>query len=209
MGGEGSMQAMNTILRNNRNLLRKKSMFKRDQSFFKARKEYLKAANGEIDFKKISKSELRKIREKVIKERKFENLRVWMITLAILIPIIAFGVYISNQFKIENELHFEQEQLIIAEHQFDKKKDNYDFFIEEGDKWIEKKNWRNAIYQYNNAVKVFPEKYEANYRLALAYTYNCKFENKDCEKGNRLVDRLLEVAPNDNDLRILKKIVTE
>jgi len=209
MGGEGSMQAMNTILRNNRNLLRKKSMFKRDQSFFKARKEYLKAANGEIDFKKISKSELRKIREKVIKERKFENLRVWMITLAILIPIIVFGVYISNQFKIENEQHFEQEQLIIAEHQFDKKMDSYDFFIEEGDKWIEKKNWRNAIYQYNNAVKVFPKKYEANYRLALAYSYNCKFENKDCEKGNRLVDRLLKVAPNDKDLRILKKIVTE
>lgn len=41
MSGTGHMHSINTILRNNRNLLRKLSFFKRDSSFMSARKTYL------------------------------------------------------------------------------------------------------------------------------------------------------------------------
>lgn len=207
MGGAGSIQSMNTILRNNRNLLRKKSIFKRDNSFMSARKKYLKAAKGEIDFKNISKEELRAIRKKVIKEQKTENLRAWIITLVLLVPIFAFGIYISNQLEFEKQLPNNMNQELIIEQQFEEKVDDYYFYIDEGDFWIEKQHWKNAIYQYKNAVGIFPEKYEANYRLALAYSYNCKFAYKDCKKGAILVDRLLKVNPNNKDLLALEIIV--
>jgi len=209
----GSLQSMGSILRNNRNLLRKRGVLKKDSTFLSARKEYLKAANGTIDFKNISNKELQLLREKVIKNRKTENLRIWLISLAISIPIIVFGFYLSYEF-IENKnrniydkySRSEKEQQIIIEKESNKKLDNYYYLIGSGDTWIEKKNWKNAIYQYGNAIKIFPEKYEANYRLALAYSYNCSFEGKDCDVGNKLTDRILKYFPENPDLQKLKTI---
>ena len=216
MSGAGHMHSMNTILRNNRNLLRKMSVFKRDSSFMSTRKAYLKALQGEVDIKKLSKQELRRIREKVIKNQRKESIKVLTLSILITIPflILSYNLYenfIQYQNKKLNENFVSDKELekvlIIRENQ--KKEDKYDFFINDGDKWIEKRNWNNAIIQYKNAVKEFPEKYEANYRLALGYSYNCKFQHKDCEKGLILVERLLKVNPNNSDLLILKKIMSE
>jgi len=209
----GSLQSMGSILRNNRNLLRKRGVLKKDSTFLSTRKEYLKAANGTIDFKSISNEELQLLREKVIKNRKTENLRIWLISLAISIPIIAFGFYLSYEF-IENKnrnlydkhLLSEKEQQIIIEKESNKKLDNYYYLIGNGDTWIKKKNWKNAIYQYGNAIKIFPEKYEANYRLALAYSYNCSFEGKDCDVGNILTNRMLNYFSKNENLIKLKAL---
>lgn len=80
----------------------------------------------------------------------------------------------------------------------------YSYFLEEGDKWIKKRHWHNAIYRYEQAVKLFPNEFEANYRLALAYSYNCKFEKKDCEEGKLLTNRLLKNYSEDKGLQELK-----
>ena len=208
------MQSMNTIIRNNRNLLRKISIFKKDSSFMSGRKAYLKALQGEVDIRKLSKQELRKIREKVIKERKKESLKFWIISLLITIPLIIFsynlyGNFVQYQNKKLNENFVQDKELekILIERKKQEKTDKYYFLIADGDKWIEKQNWENAIFQYKNAVREFPTKYEANYRLALGYSYNCKYSNLDCEKGSKLVERLLRVNPNDPDLLTLKKIM--
>ncbi len=55
-----------------------------------------------------------------------------------------------------------------------------------------------------NAIKLFPEKYEANYRLALAYSYNCSFKSKDCDIGNTLTKRMLNYFPENKNLIALK-----
>ncbi|SDW84204.1 hypothetical protein SAMN05444411_102289 [Lutibacter oricola] len=57
MGGAGHLSSMNAILRNNRKLLRKVSIFKKDNSFMSSRKAYLKALKGNVDIKKLSKKE--------------------------------------------------------------------------------------------------------------------------------------------------------
>jgi tetratricopeptide (TPR) repeat protein len=216
MSGAGNMQSMNTIIRNNRNLLRKISVFKKDSSFMSARKAYLKAFQGEVDIRKLSKQELRKIREKVIKEREKESLRLWIISFLITISILFLSYNLYNSFieyqnKKLNENFVSDKGLekILIERENQKKIKKYEFYINNGDNWIEKQNWKNAIFQYKNAVKEFPEKYEANYRLALGYSYNCKFLNKDCDKGLKLVERLLKVNPNDSDLLILKEIMNK
>ena len=208
------MASMNTILQNNRKLLRKISIFKKDRSFMSNRKAYLKATSGDVDIKKLSKQELRKIREKVIRTREKERLKHWIISILIITPvmILSYNVFnniIEYQNKKLNEKFIpdkELEQILISREK-QEKVDNYYFFIDNGDDWIAKKNWNNAIFQYKNAVKEFPEKYEANYRLALAYSYKCKFDKKDCDKGLKLVGRLMKVNPNDKDLKTLKKVL--
>ena len=179
-----------------------------------ARKAYLKALGGKIDIKKLSKKELSEIRKKVIKERKKESIKYWIISFLIAIPVMIFSYnlydnFIQYQNKKLNENFVQDKELekILIERKEQEKIDKYYFLIADGDKWIAKQNWKNAIFQYKNAVRVFPAKYEANYRLALGYSYNCKFQNADCEKGLKLVERLLKVNPNDSDLLILKRIV--
>jgi len=202
MGGEGNMQHMINTLRNNRSLLRKKSMFKRDNSFLSAKKEYYKAAQGKIDLKKATKEELSILRKKIIKQRRTENIRVWITILVLAISIILFSFYISNKINKNKIERIEQAEENYLHENFNE----YTYLIEEGDKWIEKKNWNNAIYRYGKAVELFPNKFEANYRLALAYSYSCQFENKNCEIGIELTNKLLKYFPDENNLIVLKKV---
>jgi len=210
MSGAGHLQSMRAILRNNRLLLRKTGLFKKDRSFLSSRKEYLKAAKGEIDFKTISKSELRSLREKVVRNRKSENLRVWLITLVIMIPILSYTGYISYEsWKKDQEIYAQQRESkkikkILLDQKLSEKHNvklnEYFLVISEGDEWIEKKNWNNAIYKYKKALKLFPNEFEANYRLALAYGYHCQNENIDCAVGKKLTNRLLKYFPEDPNL---------
>jgi len=128
----GSLQSMASILRNNRNLLRKRSILKKDNSFLSARKEYLKAAKGEIDFKSISKEELQLLRKKVLENRKAESLKIWPIAIIVAMPIIAFGFYLSNEFMhnknrdiYENNLKNQKTRQLLLEKKSAEKLDNY------------------------------------------------------------------------------------
>jgi len=202
--GLGNIEGMRVILRNNRQMLRKTGLFKKDQSFLSSRKEYLKAAKGEVDFKTISKSELRALREKVIKNRKADNLRAWLITLAVMAPFIIYGLHILIKPSPQSEKKNDKTQQILVEQKLTDDLNEFHFLIEDGDKWIEKRNWSNAIYRYKQATELFPNEFEGNYRLALAYSYQCKDLNVDCEVGKKLTNRLLKYFPEEPDLIKLK-----
>ncbi|MDY0780949.1 hypothetical protein [Tenacibaculum sp. IB213877] len=80
MGGEGSMQAMNTILKNNRELLRKKRTFDKEKSFSSI-------TDSKLNFKQVDEKELekikRRIREKSMKDRR--NSRLFLILVLVLL----------------------------------------------------------------------------------------------------------------------------
>ncbi|WP_143102446.1 hypothetical protein, partial [Lutibacter maritimus] len=105
-----------------------------------ARKAYLKAFQGEVDIRKLSKQELRKIREKVIKERKKESLRLWIISFLITIPILFLSYNLYNSFvqyqnKKLNENFVSDKELekILIERENQKKIEKYEFYINNGD----------------------------------------------------------------------------
>jgi len=203
MGGEGSIQSMITSLRNNRILLRKKSMFKRDRTFLSTRKEYYKAAKGkQIELKKASKEELHLIRNKIIKQRKIERITTLSVVIGFIITVIIISFYISHKQNIKKNKEVEIEK----ENYLHENINEYSYLIEEGDNWIDKKNWNNAIYRYKQAVDLFPNEFEASYRLALAYSYSCIFENENCAIGITLTDRLIKYYPDDPKLQELKKV---
>jgi len=203
MGGEGSIQSMITSLRNNRNLLRKKSMFKRGRTFLSTRKEYYKTAKGKnIELKKASKEELQLIRNKIIKQRKVERIITLSIVIALFVAVIMVVFYFSHKQNIEKIKEVEIEK----ENYLHENINEYSYLIEEGDNWIDKKNWNNAIYRYKQAVELFPNEFEASYRLALTYSYSCIFENENCEIGETLTARLIKYYPDDPKLQELKKV---
>ncbi len=204
MGGEGSIQSMIASLRNNKNLLRKKGLFKKERSFLNTKKEYYKAAQGNFDIEKISKEELLLIRKKVIHQRKIENTRAWLFAFVVITPIIGYGIYTFN--KAQNKII--QQNEAAKDNYLIENINEYNYLIDEGDKWIEKKNWNNAIYRYEKAVKLFPKDFDANYRLALAYSYHCMFKNKDCDIGKKLMERLLKYNPENQDVQKLKTVFT-
>jgi len=196
MGGEGSMANMIASLRYNKNQLRRKRLFKKERSFLNLKKEYFKAANGEKNLRNATPAELRKIREKVLAHRKHENriLFVVVFVFIFIIGILTFRYY--NYYKKESQEY----TWAIENVQFEKKLEKYLFFISDGDKWIEEKHWNNAIFQYKEALKVFPAEFDANYRLALAYSYKCKNENKNCEEGKILISKIKKQFPDNSEV---------
>lgn len=199
MGGEGSMLHMINILRSNKSLLRRKPLFKRERTFLSRKKEYYKATGGKLDLKKATKEELALVRQKVIRQRKVESIINWSVVLIAMGIVIGLGIYYV---KLDEKRQLQMED--TAKDNYLKEHINlYVYLIEEGDNWIEKRHWSNAIYFYKQAVDLFPDDYEANYRLALAYSYHCQYENKNCEAGKKLTERLLKYFPEKPELQAL------
>ena len=191
LGGGGKGQDMLNSIRNNKNLLRKKNIFKRERTFLQIKKEYLKATKGEIELKKATKRELAIVRQRVINESRKET----SISAAIAIVVLCFFSYLSVQlFKsppVDNSFDIQKER---------EKHQDFLFYISDGDKWFKKQKWHNAIFQYKKALELYPNDYGPSYRLALAYFYQCKSENEGCDECKILLIRLLKAKPNDPDL---------
>ena len=199
MGGGGSIQGMNTSLKNNRMLLRTSRFNPKKKSFFNRRKEYIKAADGFVELKEATPEELHKIRKKILLQRRNGNI----LSLVLIIVLIPFFVYFSfHWFKTERKIISSKEMKAVND-----KKDDYTFFINDGDSYLEKGKWHNAIFQYNKVLELFPSDYDAHYRLAYAYTYRCRNEKINCEEANSKIEKLLEQFPNNSELIELEVVL--
>ena len=176
MSGGINNKRMNPILRTNNDLLRKESIF---TSTFKSRKkEAIASESGELIFKTTTKDELLKIRDKLVKERvKQKKLLAFIFTVVfILTIIISLKVYTSD-------VNYKKEQKIIARKRFVKEKmPSYNFYLEDGDNWLLKENFHNAIYQYKKALNLHINDSIVNLKLQAAYELHCMKRNKDCDK---------------------------
>lgn len=194
MGGEGSIMGMIVSLRNNNKLLRKTNPFQRNRSFGKLRDDYIKYSypKGKVESKSISKHELEEIRKRVILENKRENLKIIIFTSIALLVIVGVASAIFIHFRNNNQL---LQQRILKQNT-----EQYLDYISDGDKWLEKKRWNKAIFQYLLAKKIFPNEYNVNYRLVLAYGNNCKFELIGCKPGLDLLNKLKNQFPEKSEL---------
>ncbi|WP_435624723.1 hypothetical protein [Flagellimonas sp.] len=197
MGGEGSIQSMIVILRNNKKLLHKRNPFRRGSGFERLRDDYRKFSQGEIETKTVTKSQLREIRRKVIEENRKENIRIWVI--GIVVSIFAVGFTMMGYKGIQN---YEAE---LDEIKIKKSTDKYLFYIQDGDKWLEKGHHHNAVFQYLLAKRIYPNEYNVNYRLTLTYGSWCKYNRTGCAEGKRIYDNLKVQFPEKKELEELEK----
>lgn len=196
MGGEGSIQHMINTLRNNKKLLRKKNYFKKDRTFLSLSREDFKAINAKLNLKNATKEELALLRAKLVKERK----RTYRINLIVIFSILCFGAvtvfyFIHRNNLREAQLRTQEEEISLIENY-----NQFVYYIQDGDRWMEKSHWHNAIYRYEQAAKLLPMEFEANYKLALAYSKNCQNNNEDCEKAKAMLVHLNEMFPDESSI---------
>lgn len=180
-GGYGSIKP---ILRNNKNLLRKKSMFKKESSPSEKKKELKGLFKGELSFQKKSNYELSQLKRTIklkIKEEK-KKLKFYFGGALIVLTIISIPLFIQFR-SVQEEIN--QKNIAFKKEAYNKKYlPKFNFVIQDGDKWLAKKKYKNAIYQYTKALEYFPENSLAKEKLNLVYKERCENVNIDCNKLN-------------------------
>lgn len=202
-GGFGSINHMIVTLRNNKNLLPTKRSLFRPNRYRSIKNEYYNAVGEAFDIKKSTPEQLQKIRNTIVRKRKKKARRLGLV-ICIVLPLICIGVY-----KAFHNFSFgfpKLEQQITKINTEKSKKESYMFFINNGDEWLSKRNFYNAAFQYKKALQLFPSDFEANYRLALAYSYRCQYDFEDCEIGMKLTRKLEEQFPSNSDIKKIMAI---
>jgi hypothetical protein len=189
-------------LRNNKALLKKrKNIFDSDNSFGKLRTEYKRAAKNGLVLKEASAEELLEIRKKIIVKRKKEARR--RILFASIFFVLSAGLiayWLSNwRVSYSNQVRLQKEAQLSKGH------NKYLFYIADGDEWLNKGKWKNAIFQYKLALDMHPTNFDVRYRLALAYASACTKANSYCAEGELLVFKLLDEQPTNKELKKIAK----
>ncbi len=207
MSGGGHMQAITQSLRENRKLLRRKKIFDKEEGFLAGQKKFHKAPKGKVPSKKISAEKRRKIGEYIHQHAKKQWRRFlipFSITLLMLVVLRSFALSAWNSGAFHPYPHYsEREQFKNRE---EKRKADYLFFINDGDRYLHEKHWNNAIFQYKKAGALYPQEYDANFRLLTAYSYKCLNESTDCTAGQVLAKKLLSLQPDNTDLQEIAAI---
>lgn len=208
MPGAGSMDHMVKTIKNNAKLLRRKGMFKKERSFLQSKKEDFATEAGGIPTEDISAESLNMIRNRIVSARKKRNLKLGLF-IAVTFPLLLLiGFYFLQGFSfgfdtLENT---GPDQRNIAAEKSDITEEKYLYYLNDGDTWLQKKSYYNAIFQYKKAVELFPSEFAAHYRMAVAYSYQCQYEFKGCEEGMKIIERLEKEFPNSEELPAVRAV---
>lgn len=201
MGWGGSVQTMiNTLKANNDLLAKRKILFERDKTFGSTRKRYTKASAGILKGPTATPADLRKIRDRVVKQRKREVLTTAMITLFVVV-IVSTGVHILYGNYVSQNLNERKQNQVNQEVQ---QPQEYKANMEEGLQKMEAKNYFFAVGNFSEALNKVPNDSLAEYQLAYAYCLLCKIEQKGCDRANRLVERFSHKYPRNPYYELLK-----
>jgi hypothetical protein len=195
MGWGGSVQAMITSLRNNKNLLpKRKSLYEKDK-----RKNINYSISEGLNCDIVATEEqLLEIRTRIQKRNKRKKiLNSLIITISVM--VVLYLSYLNSQKEVL--IQSPEIETIINEQEV------YLNYIKYGDTWVEDKKWKAAIYSYQKAVDLAPDDYYAQYRLALAFSYHCAYEKFNCEEGIQLLNELITKFGSNQDLEYLLGII--
>lgn len=207
MSWGGSAQAVNDSLKFNRGQLRKRrKLFQKEWSYLTAKNNYIKASGGTEQYKKLNSFQKRLIRAQIKKEQSSDRKKM------ILLMSVIVGIFIVSVLKLEygsDGMMNQRRALYMEEQNLEKREKQYLDYLVTGDNWIEDDKWDAAIILYEKALKIYPESYDAKYRLVLAYGYKCKRMKFDCHLGKNLANKLLIENPkHKNELVKLDSIFT-
>lgn len=198
-GAGGSIQDMIVRYRYNMNQLRRKNRFKKERTFRNINPEDIKIPNTKIKTKKATKEQLEKIKKRTIREEKKEKyVQITLLLVSIvLFSFLVFKIYSRISESNKNEI-LNQQQLQTS--QALEKYNNYIELITGGDKYLKQNLWSNALLYYTEALELFPQDYDAKYRIALVLTYKCQSKNKNCNDAKIILDSLINVYPKKSEL---------
>ncbi|CAM1342506.1 conserved hypothetical protein [Tenacibaculum amylolyticum] len=164
MGGHGSIQP---VLKNNKNLLRKKSLFKDQEKRFKI-------IDVKLKFKKATEEELELHKEKIRERSRRARIPYYfvIVTIVILIGVMTNYLITSNE---EYKQSIQQQNLRL-------KKEQLAILIEKGDVFYAKEHYKNALFFYKKGQILFPKDAALSLKIKDCYQKRCERIGVDCEK---------------------------
>lgn len=175
-GGGGSIQAMITSLRNNANLLRKKTYFLREDGAELSRSEHKEP----LKFPEASAELLQEIKIKQSMRKK----RIGYLALLIILCTVGFSIYIAIRVspKLKSEIPHRAKAVLNMNQSIVDKKRRYLNFIRNGDTWYTQSQFKNAVNQYKEALNLYPNSNAVYQRLSNTYALACEREGLFCEE---------------------------
>ena len=66
-------------------------------------------------------------------------------------------------------------------------------------------HFENAIFQYKKALKIDSSNFLIYHRICLGYSYLCRYEQKQCATGKKVLEQSLVKFPEKKELIELKR----
>ncbi|SNR14299.1 Protein of unknown function [Tenacibaculum jejuense] len=164
MGGYGSIQP---LLNSNKDLLRKKSLFKNKD-------KKVKSEEGELEFIKLSDEELKLLKKEMAKKSWKEKV-LGVFTVVFVIAFVGFTAsYLIQQNRVYEEY--------IASKNHQHKLNEFNINIKKGDEFYYQGHYKNALFFYTKSSTLFPENSLVKTKMNNCYRLRCENENIDCNK---------------------------
>ena len=196
MGGFGSAQSMITAMKNNRALLgERKSLFRSKKDYITTKNKYDKISGEFFDYKTASPELLEEIRKKFIYKRKKSAVLnvLFFLFIIFLSSILTSKLFLSEKNSIKPITNQIPNGIL----------NEFNLIIKDADEWMDIGNFENAIIQYTRASKLIPNQFDIEYRICLSYSYLCRYDQLECEKGKEIVLKTIEKFPNEDKLKDL------
>lgn len=199
-GGAGHVLDMIIRIRNNRAMLKNKSIYKDPKAKMRFSRKYRGWSKKQTKGISVSEEQLLEIRQKFIAaQRRKTRSKLLAFGLAGILALgLTFTLYFSNLGPNKSYEH----SLILQDSV--KRIELIAFYLKDGDDWLKQNKWNAAITQYQKALDLNPENQTALYRQALAYSYQCEIEAKACDKALLLIDKLISLNPLETEYIHLK-----
>ena len=177
------------------------SLLRRSRAFSKLRKEFY-SVRTELKFidKERSKSELKLLKDNIRKRARNERVRSYLVLIILGCLLLGSSVLLVDKvFDIQkfwslNERLYQVEQKSINE------KSRY--FIDDGESWLDAREYHNAIFQFQKAIEIKPKEYEGHHLLLIARMRKCSELLEDCDGANYQLTKVLSDFPSKRDLTL-------
>ena len=185
---------MIVTLRNNRNLLRKRSMLKKRDSAFDA--EGVGAtASDKLRYKKASEATLRQIRARL----RFDRIKATWFAVVMISAIVAMVVLFGYHFRVELGLAspYPNDPIACSDQRATQQ---FNFFIRDAERWRQMHHSHNTRFQLDKAAELFPEKMQSRVagHIAAGDVFMCYGELEAARQeylwANMLVPKRLETV---------------
>ncbi|NOZ47171.1 MAG: hypothetical protein GXO79_10375 [Chlorobi bacterium] len=206
MSSAGTVMAMIVSLKNNARA--KKRAF----DSWKENKFIIHKKNSPLVFKKVSDKDLKIIKKDIQRKAKNDRKRVAILTAIILIPVLIISyILVKNGLNkyTEDRLLEETERLNKIDEIKNQKEETILYFLNDGYKWLDRRNFKNAKIQFYEAYKIDHNDYRINFANAKVYVLDCVENSENCNTADKLVDGLIDRFGENEEINYLEELLKE
>jgi hypothetical protein len=200
MASGGSISQMIQTIRFNKTLLSNRRAFGELKEHINRRIEKKAGLTiPEID-PELLKEIKRQIKVDLAQERKRNNtIIIGLILFGTLLMLwLVFSIYTDPIMVDKYSNNYEKDK---AKRELTEQEEHFNYYIADGNQWLEKNEYHNAIFQFDLAIQLKPENYSANLGMCKSLIKQCLIENVDCEKSDRVMIQFLKKFEKNMTLR--------